>query len=159
MITYQNATTAKINSDSDILFSGGILYQLNDSTELFTSYSENFAAIKDGVLERDSSDLSAIEPETADNIDLGVRYQNNALKLTATAYSIEFDNRITFIAPGSDTGGIDYTIGTNGSYLNVGGIESKGLELSASYMLNSEWNIYSSYTNNDSGVQGRRARL
>ena len=151
---YQNATTAKINSDSDILFSGGILYQLNDSTELFTSYSENFAAIKDGVLERDSSDLSAIEPETAENIDLGVRYQNNALKLTATAYSIEFDNRITFIAPGSDTGGIDYTIGTNGSYLNVGGIESKGLELSASYMLNSEWNIYSSYTNNDSEYKG-----
>ena len=151
---YKNATTAKVNSDSDLLFSGGILYQLNSNTELFSSYSENFAAIKDGVLERDSSDLSAIKPETAENIDLGVRYQNNALKLTATAYSIEFDNRITFIAPGSDTGGIDYTIGTNGSYLNVGGIESKGLELSASYMLNNEWNVYSSYTNNSSEYKG-----
>jgi len=106
------------------------------------------------VLERDSSDLSAIEPETAENIDLGVRYDNNALKLTATAYSIEFDNRITFIAPGSDTGGIDYTIGTNGSYLNVGGIESTGLELSASYMLSPQWNVYSSYTNNNSEYKG-----
>ena len=48
-----------------------------------------------------------------------VRYQTNDLKLTATAYSIAFDNRITFIAPGSDTGGI----------------ESNGLELSASYRL------------------------
>ena len=90
------------------------MYQLNNSTELFTSYSENFAAIKDGVLERDSSDLSAIEPETAENIDLGVRYQNDAIKLTATAYSIEFDNRITFIAPGSDTGGIDWPVRSTG---------------------------------------------
>ncbi|MFP3449974.1 hypothetical protein, partial [Pseudomonas sp. SIMBA_067] len=57
-------------------------------------------------------------------------------------------------APGSDTGGIDYTIGTNGSYLNVGGIESTGLELSASYMLNNEWNVYSSYTNNSSEYKG-----
>lgn len=38
---------------------------------------------KDGVLERDSSDLSAIEPETAEDIDLGVCYQTNDLKLTA----------------------------------------------------------------------------
>lgn len=151
---YQGTTTAEINSDSDVLFSGGVLYQLTNETELFASYSENFAAIKDGVLERDSSDLSAIEPETAENIDLGVRYQTNGLKLTATAYSIAFDNRITFIAPGSDTGGIDYTIGTNGTYLNVGGIESQGLELSASYMLTQQWNVYTSYTNNISEYKG-----
>lgn len=151
---HQGLTTAQINSDSDVLFSAGGLYQLTDYVELFSSYSENFAAIKDGVLERDSSDLSTIEPETAENIDLGVRYQTNAIKLTATAYSIEFDNRITFIAPGSDTGGIDYTIGTNGSYLNVGGIESSGLELSASYMLTPEWNVYSSYTSNNSEYKG-----
>lgn len=151
---HQGLTTAQINSDSDVLFSAGGLYQLTDYIELFSSYSENFAAIKDAVLERDSSDLTTIEPETAENIDLGIRYQTNTMKLTATAYSIEFDNRITFIAPGSDTGGIDYTIGTNGSYLNVGGIESSGLELSASYMLTPEWNVYSSYTSNNSEYKG-----
>lgn len=151
---YQGTTTAEINSDSDVLFSGGLLYQVTDFIELFTSYSENFAAIKDGVLERDSSDLSAIKPETAENIDLGIRYQTNALKLTATAYSITFDNRITFIAPGSDAGGIDYTIGTNGTYLNVGGIESSGLELSANYMVTPTWSVYTSYTNNSSEYKG-----
>ncbi|WP_350628785.1 TonB-dependent receptor, partial [Pseudoalteromonas sp. CAL260-MNA-CIBAN-0059] len=83
----------------------------------------------------DSSTLINIEPETADNIDFGVRYQADRLTLTATAYSVKFDNRITFIAPGSGTDGIDYTIGTNGSYVNVGGIDSNGLELAASYML------------------------
>ena len=150
---FEDEYSDKIDSDSDVLFSGGVLYQLSASTELFTSYSENFAAIKDGVLERDSSTLTEIEPETAENIDLGVRYSDDRLRLTATAYSIEFDNRITFIAPGSDTDGIDYTIGTNGSYINVGGIESTGVELSASYMLTDKWNLYTSYTYNNSEYQ------
>ncbi|WP_166376148.1 TonB-dependent receptor [Pseudoalteromonas sp. Z9A4] len=147
---FANERSDKVDSDSDVLFSGGVLYQLNNSTELFASYSENFSAIKDGVLERDSSTLTNIEPETADNIDFGVRYQADRLTLTATAYSVKFDNRITFIAPGSGTDGIDYTIGTNGSYVNVGGIDSNGLELAASYMLTPSWNVYSSYTNSSS---------
>lgn len=140
----------KVNSDSDVLFSVGGLYQLNNDTELFASFSENFSAIKDGILETGGSVLDNIEPETAENIDFGVRYKADRLSLTATAYSITFDNRITFIAPGSNTDGIDYTIGTDGSYVNVGGIESQGIELSASYMLTNEWNIYTSYTNNSS---------
>jgi iron complex outermembrane receptor protein len=147
-------TTTKVNSDSDLLFSLGGMYQLNDSIELFAGYSENFSAIKDGVLERDSSTLSDIEPETAQNLDLGIRYANNNLSFTATAYSINFDNRITFIAPGSDSSGIDYTVGTNGTYINAGGIESQGFELSASYQANQYWSFYSSYTNNDSTYVG-----
>ncbi len=151
---FSQQVTGKVNSDSDILFSLGGLYQLNEYVELFAGYSENFAAIKDGVLERDSSALDSIKPETADNIDLGLRYSDDRLELSATLCSIKFDNRITFIAPGSDTSGIDYTIGTNGTYLNVGGIESKGLELSVNYRVNDSVSIYSSYTNNDSTYVG-----
>ncbi|KPH65025.1 TonB-dependent receptor domain-containing protein [Pseudoalteromonas porphyrae] len=147
---FEAVRSDKINSDSDVLFSAGALYQLNNSTELFASFSENFSAIKDGVLERDGSTLNEIKPETAENIDFGVRYNADRLSLTATAYSIAFDNRITFIAPGSGSDGIDYTVGTNGSYINVGGIDSQGVELSASYMLTNEWNIYTSYTSNSS---------
>ncbi|MEW6991927.1 TonB-dependent receptor [Colwelliaceae bacterium 6441] len=146
--------TGKVNSDSDLLFSAGAIYQVNNNIELFAGYSENFSAIKDGVLERDASTLEAIEPETADNIDLGLRYNNENINFSATYYTIDFNNRITFIAPGSDSDGIDYSIGTNGSYLNVGGIESEGVELSVSYRLNEQWNIYSSYTNNDSRYVG-----
>ncbi|OUS31038.1 TonB-dependent receptor [Thalassotalea sp. 42_200_T64] len=144
----------KVNSDSDLLFSIGGIYQLNANIELFAGYSENFAAIKDGVLERDASALEQIEPETAENIDLGLRYSNSNIDFSATYYTIDFENRITFIAPGSEADGIDYSIGTNGSYLNVGGIESDGFELSLNYRLNEQWNIYSSYTNNDSRYVG-----
>ena len=151
---FANAVTANVNSDSDVLFSTGAVYQVNANLELFLGYSENFSAIKDTVLERDASTFSTIKPETAENIDFGLRYDNEDLSLSATYYSITFDNRIQFIAPGSETGGIDYNIGTNGSYLNVGGIESKGVELSASYRLNDNWSFYSSYTHNDSVYTG-----
>lgn len=151
---FANQVTGKVNSDSDTLFNAGTVYQLNEDIELFAGYSQNFSAIKDGVLERDSSTLTEIEPETAENIDFGVRYRNQGLNISATAYTIEFDNRITFISPGSDTSGIDYTIGTNGTYVNVGGIESQGFELSLGYQVNDNWHLYSSYTNNDSTYVG-----
>lgn len=151
---FANAKTADVNSDSDVLFSGGVVYELNETTELFAGYSENFSAIKDLVLERDASSLTDIEPETAENIDFGVRYRGDNLTLSVTGYSIEFDNRITFIAPGSDTGGIDYTIGTNGTYVNVGGVESDGFEISATYQVNQEWSVYGSLTSNDSTYVG-----
>jgi len=151
---YQSANNADVNSDSDVLFSAGALYELSPTTEVFAGYSENFSAIKDGVLERDSSTLNEIEPETAENIDFGIRYFGERLNLQATAYMIEFNDRITFIAPGSDTDGIDYTIGTNGTYINVGGIESDGIELSATYKLTDNWELYGSFTKNDSTYIG-----
>ncbi|MBA6302712.1 TonB-dependent receptor domain-containing protein [Colwellia sp. MB02u-14] len=151
---FAKGVTGEVNSDSEVLLSTGVIYSVNDTTEVFAGYSENFSAIKDGVLERDSSTLNEIEPETAENIDVGVRYNNENIDFSATYYSISFDNRITFISPGSDTSGIDYSIGTNGTYLNVGGIDSTGFEISASYRFNENWDIYSSYTNNDSTYVG-----
>ena len=151
---YQASNDVEVNSDSDVLFSAGARYQMNMSTELFIGYSENFSAISDGVLERDSSTLNEIEPETAENLDLGIRYFGERLNVQATYYAIEFNDRITFIAPGSDTDGIDYTIGTNGTYVNVGGIESNGIELSATYQLTDTWELYASFTKNDSEYVG-----
>lgn len=148
---YDSSKDVKVDSDSDVLFSGGVQYQLSPSTEIFAGYSENFSAIKDGVLERDASTVTEIEPETADNIDFGVRYFGEDLSLTATFYKIEFNNRLRFVSPGSsDADGIDYAIGTNGSYINEGGIDSDGLEIGATYKVNNNWELYASFTKNNS---------
>lgn len=151
---FTDTVTSEVNTDSDVLFSTGVIYQVNNDIELFAGFSENFSAINDGVLERDQSSLEDIKPETAENIDLGIRYNTSDIRFSASYYSIEFEDRITFIAPGSGTDGIDFTIGTNGSYINVGGIESDGFEVSLNYTLNDNWSIYSSYTNNDSRYVG-----
>ncbi|MBU2970684.1 TonB-dependent receptor [Pseudoalteromonas sp. C2R02] len=140
--------TGKINSDSDLLASLGAVYDISDSLEIFTGFSQNFSAIKDEILESGLADLSEIAPETADNIDLGLRYQTQDLNLSLTAYTINFDNRITFISANTP-GAPDYD-GENGTYRNDGGIESQGVELSATYHVSSNWSILGSYTNNRS---------
>lgn len=140
--------TGSINSDSDLLASIGTVYDFNDSLALFAGFSQNFSAIKDEILESGLADLTQIEPETADNIDLGLRYQTQDLNLSLTAYTIDFDNRITFISANTP-GAPDYD-GENGTYRNDGGIESQGVELSATYHLSSNWSVLGSYTNNRS---------
>lgn len=143
-----------LDSDSDALLSAGIVAPMPiEGLELFAGYAENFAAIKDNVLEREASALEQIEPETAENIDLGFRYSSTEFNASLTYYDVTFDNRISFIAPDSPDG-IDYLIGTNGSYVNVGGIESNGFEASATWYVTNSWGIYASYTYNDSTYTG-----
>lgn len=140
-----------IDSDSDILLSGGVIVRLPiEGLELFTGYAENFAAIKDTVLERPASALTNVAPEVAENIDLGLRYSSARFDASLTVYNIDFENRLVFVPPDFGGGGIDFLIGDNGQYLNVGGIESQGLEASMSYRVSDQFSIYSSYTNNDS---------
>ncbi|MCC2617773.1 TonB-dependent receptor [Aestuariibacter halophilus] len=143
-----------VDSDSDLLFTAGAVVETPiDGLEVFAGYAENFAAIKDEVLERDASSLANIDPETADNIDVGLRYSSDNLQLNLTYYDITFENRLTFIAPDSDSG-IDYLVGTNGVFRNVGGVESKGIEASLSYFLTDDLTVFASYTNNDSTYTG-----
>jgi hypothetical protein len=140
-----------VDSSSDVLFSAGFVAPVPGvrGLEVFGGYAENFAAIKDAVLERDDTDLSAVEPERADNIDLGLRYSSPGLNASLTYYDITFDNRITFIS-NEDVDGIDFLESAAGGYVNDGGVESNGIEASLDYQLNDNWGVYVSYTKNDS---------
>jgi outer membrane receptor protein involved in Fe transport len=152
---FTGVKSGKVDSDSDTLVSGGVVADIPfiEGLQVFAGYAENFAAIKDEVLERDASSFDNIEPETAENIDVGLRYENDRLYVTATYYDIEFDNRLQFIAP-DNPAGIDYLIGTNGTYLNVGGVDSTGIELAATYRLTDNFQLYGSFTDNDSEYLG-----
>lgn len=145
--------SVSIDSDSDVLFSGGVVVQTPvDGLEVFAGYAENFAAVKDQVLEQNADNVSRIEPETAENIDLGLRYENDRLSASLTYYSIDFDNRLQFI-PVEALGTIDY-IDEDGTYINTGGIESEGLEASATFLINDNWSVFSSITLNDADYKG-----
>lgn len=151
---FDSSKNTSLTSDSNTLLSAGIVAPTAiEGLEVFAGYAENFAAIKDTVLERDSSALDEIEPETAENIDLGLRYVSDKLNASVTYYDVTFDNRLNFIAPDSPDG-INYSIGNNGAYENVGGIESSGIELSATWYISNEWGMYTSYTHNDSTYTG-----
>nr|WP_241737441.1 TonB-dependent receptor [Neptunicella marina] len=144
----------EVNSDSDLLVSGGVVVQTGiDGLEVFAGYAENFAAIKDAVLEKEASALEDIEPETADNIDAGLRFVSGSVNASITYYDIKFENRLTFISPDSPDG-VNYLDENNGAYINVGGIESKGVEASLTVDLSERWSLYGSYTHNTSEYTG-----
>lgn len=152
---FVSSNNLSVDSDSDTLLSAGFVVPLSvDGLELFGGYAENFAAIKDAVLERDDADISQIVPEKADNIDVGLRYSSPGLNASITYYSIEFDNRITFIS-NEEVDGIDFLESAAGGYINDGGVESDGIEASLDYQITDKWGLYVSYTSNDSTYTDR----
>ncbi|MEX0300180.1 MAG: TonB-dependent receptor, partial [Kordiimonas sp.] len=151
---FGNEAQQKLESDSDILFTAGAIYNATDNFELFGGFSQNFAAIKDGVIEGRASatnpNIPDLKGETADNFDVGVRFNNDWLRATVTFYHVKFDNRITFVAAGDSISGIDFLEEGEGSYFNVGGIKSTGLEASVSADFADYFNFYSALTINNS---------
>lgn len=148
---------ASLNSDSGLLPSLGAVYHLNHTSQVYASVTKNFSPVPDGVLQSAATgtDISHVKPETSINIDTGFRYSSNALQLGLSLYHVRFANQITFVNPQS-TGltTINYTIGTAGTYVNVGGVQSRGVEAIANYKTSKNLDLYASATFNNSTYLG-----
>ncbi|MFN3522774.1 MAG: TonB-dependent receptor domain-containing protein [Phenylobacterium sp.] len=150
-----NNTSTSLDSQSDPLISAGLAYDTPvEGLSLFTGFSQNFAAVPRGVLdETDPVALSLVHNETADNVELGARLSRGPLAASLTLYSIKFDNRIVYVPSGFVTG-IDYLSEVDGVYQNLGGVESKGFEASASYAFANGLSLSGAYTYNDATYLG-----
>ena len=146
---FVNTNNLEVTSDSDPLLSLGIVVPISENIELFSGYAQNFASIKDAVLERDDADVSLVKPEEADNFDVGLRYSGDGINAGITYYNIKFDNRITFVS-NETVSGIDFLESAAGGFINDGGVKSSGFEASLEYVLNENWRLYSSLTRNES---------
>lgn len=141
-------------SDSDLLFSGGVTYESPiEGLRLFAGFSENFRSFSSALLEVPGRSLDALEPETSSNIDVGVQYSGDRIALSATLYAVDFENRIVFIGP-QTAAGPNYLIPGGGAYFNAGGLDTRGLELSATIQLPHRISVYSAYTRNNSEYIG-----
>ena len=139
-----------IDSDSDPLFSGGLTWTAPvEGLELFAGYAQNFKSLTDRLLEVPGRSLDRLQPETADNVDVGFRYSRAWASVMATWYRIDFRNRIFFLTPAS-AAGPDYLLAGGGSYFNAGGIESRGAEVSTTLRLTDRTSFYMAYTRNRS---------
>ena len=144
------STDLAIDSDSNPLVSAGATYTTPlEGLELFAGFSQNFKSLTDRLLEVPGRSLDRLEPETADNVDLGIRYSGERAAVMATYYDVDFRNRIFFLTP-QTPGGPDYLVAGGGSYFNAGGIESRGIELSTTLRLTDRMSFYTAYTLNDS---------
>lgn len=144
---------AKIKTKSDVLLSGGVQFEAMSGLNLFAGYAENYKALGDEILETPDADFSNLDPETAENIEAGVRYNTRGVQASATYFKSKFANRIIFLSNSSTTGP-DYLIGTNGSYFNAGGIDSEGFELLANVRVLDGLTLYGSYTYIDATYKG-----
>ena len=143
-----------VNSDSDLLFSGGVTYETPLARlDLFAGYSENFKAISATLLEVPGRSLDLLEPETASNVDVGLQYAGDRLALSATWYTIDFENRIFYLGPQTPAGP-NYLIPGGGAYFNAGGIDTSGVELSATVQMPRQTSFYTALTFNDSQYIG-----
>ena len=113
----------------------GLLYHLSPRTELFASYSENYALPKgmDDIYSVAFSDNSGHVPQPAaeksKDYELGIRTRQREFFASLAAYYTKFDNRIqsiTSILPGSSGA-------TETFYTNVGSVKAYGAEFSGSY--------------------------
>ena len=144
----------EVDSDSDLLFSGGITYETPvEGLDLFAGYSENFRAISATLLEVLGRSLDLLEPETASNIDVGLQYAGERLALSATWYTIDFENRIFYLGP-TTAAGPNYLIPGGGAYFNAGGLQTNGLEFSATVRMPQQISFYTAGTLNDSEYIG-----
>ncbi|HEY0947282.1 MAG TPA: TonB-dependent receptor [Opitutaceae bacterium] len=142
-----------LNSDSDVLPSVGAVYRLGSGRgEVFGGYSENFKAIEDNIIAGTDEVSKSLEPEASDSFDFGYRLTRGRFSGSISGYYIKFDNRIESVTPLTNGGvtQIDYDIGQNGGYVNVGGIESQGVEIAASAQLTRVFGAYLSVTLNQS---------
>jgi iron complex outermembrane receptor protein len=148
---------ASLNSDSSLLPSLGAVWHLDRSNQLYAGVTKNFAAVPDGVIQAAAagSDISHVQPESSVNIDAGWRYDTRDLQASVALYHVRFANQIVFLTPASSgLTQINYTIGTSGSYLNVGGVTSKGVEAIAMWHASPALDLYASATYNDSTYIG-----
>ena len=151
---FQSEPDLDVDSDSDLLFSGGITYETPvEGLRVFGGYAQNFKAISSTLLEVPGRSLEALEPETASNIDVGLQYSGDRMAFSGTWYYSDFENRIFYLGP-TTTAGPNYLIPGGGAYFNAGGIQTSGIELAATVTLPHQMSLYSGLTLNNSEYQG-----
>ncbi|KAA8732114.1 TonB-dependent receptor [Acinetobacter qingfengensis] len=113
-------------------------YQLNNENQLFYNISKNMRTPQNYVL-YNSGDSINLNPEISWNNELGYRFQTKDMLLSATLFYLTYKDRQL----SSRTIDGDYEM------INVGSVETKGLELEWSGNLPYNFNYYLSYSYTD----------
>ena len=144
-----NDLDGTITSEDNFLPQVGFTYLLTGDSEIFGGYTENMRAhTLAPAASQTQSGFDFIrantDPESSKTTELGYRYRNGPFEGVAALYFVKFEDRLLGFSTGA---GI---IGNPSVIQNVGGVETKGLELAGSYDLADDWTLYGSYAYNDS---------
>jgi iron complex outermembrane recepter protein len=106
---------------SKLLPNVGLTYRMGDLS-VFGSYAKGFSAPRTDNLYR--APIVTVDPESTDAFDLGARYTNNRIQAQATAWMINYKNRI--VSSFNPDLGISID-------RNVGKVESRGFDASLAF--------------------------
>jgi iron complex outermembrane receptor protein len=129
----------------------GMSYSLNKDDEIFSSLSQNMRAFQPGVngpfsQTQTAFNLSAptIKPETSTTLDLGYRFKYDNFVGSIATYYTRFNDRLI---PVATCAGI---VGCPSTFVNVGKVETTGLETAALWTLSQDVSWFNSFTYNNS---------
>lgn len=142
--------TAKINDysfdDSHITPRAGLVYKFNNESTAYLNYSESFnpAALSS----QEDVEEGSLEPEQGDQVELGIKnhWLDGSMMSTLAIYRINKRN-VAMNNP-LDTGPGDGIP----ALLNIGEVESNGLEVTLVGDLSDDWTVTANYAWNDTKV-------
>ncbi|WP_096086241.1 TonB-dependent siderophore receptor [Agaribacterium haliotis] len=123
----EQSTTTK-QTESRLSPQLGLVYALNPSFTLYSSYGENFRPLSGG-----DADGNGHEPNQSTSIEAGLKFDLNEGRVvgTATVFKVEQDNILT--------------VDENWNSLAIGQAESEGFELDLNGQLTSDLSLWASY--------------
>ncbi len=140
-----------IESKKNFLPQVGLNYSLNSSDELFASASQTMRAFQPGVNGPFSQTEPAfllstptLKPETTVTVDFGMRFKHDALQGSVALYHSDFSDRQLQLATCAGITGCPST------FVNVGKVQTQGVEAIAVWKFAKELSWFNSFTFNDS---------
>jgi len=130
---------------SQVLPSFGVRYQLSDTRQVFANIAKNMRAPANYALAPVKVNgvwvASGVKAETSTNLDLGYRYQGQALTFSGSVFHIDFKDRLA--------SAYDATAGVSWQ-ANTGSVKTQGFELELGSQPVHGWSAYTSLTYTDS---------
>jgi iron complex outermembrane receptor protein len=146
-----NRAEGQLTAKDNFLPQIGVNYAVNDNNEIFASASENMRAYQPGVNGPFSQTPAAfaagrpnLKPETSETYEIGYRYKDTRFQGSLVAYLTDFSDRLLQV---TTTAGI---VSVPGVFVNVGKVQSKGIEAAFAWSPVDHWSWFNSFTYNDS---------
>ena len=147
-----SAYGGEIESKKNFLPQAGVNWRLSDTGEIFADYAMNMRAFvgaaTSGPFSTTPTGFAAIQnslkPETSQTGEIGYRLNMGPVQGVIAGYYVKFKNRLLAVTLGS---GI---VGAPSALQNVGGVTSKGIELTGRWRVTPEVSLVGSYSYDDS---------
>ena len=143
---------AKLDDSVALLPQLGAVYDLASQHQLFVSFSQNFSQLPDVAASQQvrraaaDGELPKPESEKATSIDLGYRLLRGDLKISTTLFLVQYQEKLEEVILGAEFD----RYADEPVLLNVGGINSLGLEVAGDYTFARTFNFAGSFAVNRS---------